>query len=74
MLQIPYLGTPLVVSRVPIQQVAKSLPLASPQVSFSAVAGVGQPSEPKRTSGDPGVMAGLEADGAWALVRDERSG
>jgi hypothetical protein len=35
-----YLGTPWVVSGVPIQQVAKSLPPASPQDSFSVLAGV----------------------------------
>src|ERR1700681_1851212 len=58
MLQMVYLGTPWVVSRVPIQQVAKSLPPASPQDSFSALAGVGQPSGQSRTSGVPGVMAG----------------
>src|SRR5260370_40101921 len=32
------------------------LPPASPQDSFSAVAGAGQPSEPERTSGASGVM------------------
>src|ERR1700730_2194497 len=36
----------------------ESLPLASHQDSFPAPTGVGQPSRQKRTSGDPGVMAG----------------
>src|ERR1700738_732034 len=58
MLQMVYLGTPWVVSGVPIQQVAKSLPPASPQDSFSVLAGVGQPSGQRRASGVPGVMAG----------------
>jgi hypothetical protein len=53
-----YLGTPWVVSRVPIQQVAKSLPPASPQDSFSAAAGGGQPSAQWRTGGVARVMAG----------------
>ncbi len=34
------------------------LPPASPQDSFSGLAGVGQPSEPERTSDVSGVMAG----------------
>jgi hypothetical protein len=55
---------------VPMQSIARSLPPASPQDSFSAIAGVGQSPDPNRTSGAP-FLPRCEA-GFAVLTRDNR--